>query len=308
MSDVLGPVDDLEVRLGELSLGLRPGAGGHIAWLRSLKSEDHAVGFDWLRPSPPDSAAPGDSACFPMTPFCNRIDQGRFRYDGRAVSLPKNFPPEAHAIHGLAWRAPWRVAERDESGAVLSFSHDGSVWPWAFETRIAYRLVQTPAGPTCEIRLETINQSESPMPSGFGLHPYVPRRNGALIIAAVKSVIETDAAMMPRAVVPESPLKEALAFGDRFPDGFDNGLEGWNGVAEIRWPGDRARLTLSASEAFRRAVFYSPEGEDFFCFEPVSHTWNGLNAVPPGCGDGGVVRLAPGESQMATLTLTPRFD
>ena len=131
---------------------------------------------------------------------------------------------------------------------------------------------------------------------------------GALIKAAVTSVIETDAAMMPRVAVLDSPLKEALISGDSFPDGFDNGLEGWDGVAEIQWPDHGATLTLTASEGFRRAVFYSPEGRDFFCFEPVSHTWNGLNAVPAGCGDGGVVRLAPGENHRAKLTLTPRFD
>lgn len=309
MTEARASEGDLELRLDGLSLGLRPGAGGHIAWFRSLPSKNRDAAYDWMRPAPPDSVEPGDSACFPMTPFCNRIDHGRFTYDGRAVTLPRNFAPEEHAIHGLAWRAPWRVAERADHRAVLSFSHDGSVWPWAFETKIAYTLRQSPEGAgLCEIRLETTNRSDAAMPSGFGLHPYFPRRDGALIRAAVDGVIETDAVMMPRQVVAQSKLRDALASGDSFPDGFDNGLEGWDGVAEIRWAKDRARLTLRAPEGFRRAVYYSPLGQDFFCFEPVSHTWNGLNVVPDGCGDGGVVRLAPGESHRADLVLTPHFD
>lgn len=292
---------DFELSSGNTVLGLRPAAGGHIAYLRSHFGQ---AAFDWMRPSAAADPSPILSACFPMTPFCNRIDQARFKYSGETVTLPKNFAPEPHAIHGIAWDKPWEIENQAERSACLLFRHDGSVWPWSFETR--QRFMLEPKRLT--ISLETINCSDRAMPSGFGLHPHFPRYDAVQIKASVEAVIETDAAQMPQAItsketLPGGTLAKMLTEGSEFPDGYDHGLEGWDGISRITWPNQKKRLTMTALNGYERAVFYSPQGQNFFCFEPVSHTWNAHNRLLPGSGDGGLVHLDPGARHSATLQI-----
>ena len=53
--------------------------------------------------------------------------------------------------------------------------------------------------------------------------------------------------------------------------GLDHCFDGWNGKATVTWPQRGLRLVLSATEAFRHLVIYVPEGQRYFCVEPVSH-------------------------------------
>lgn len=295
-------MSDFELVAGTTVLGLRPGDGGHIAYFRSrFETGD----FDWMRPAPAENFSPISSACFPMVPFCNRIDQASFTYNGQTVHLPKNFPPEPHAIHGIAWDQPWEIEEKSDHSACLVFRHDGSVWPWAFETRQRFLLSSS----SLTITLETVNLSDRPMPSGLGVHPHFLRFDSVEIQAPVAAVIETDAAQMPDKIMsrenePGGTLAKLLTTGSEFPDGYDHGLEGWDGRAVITWPTQAKRLSMAAVEGYGRAVFYSPMGENFFCFEPVSHTWNAHNRVLAGAGDGGLVHLQPQNHHRVTLEIT----
>src|SRR5690606_31695334 len=92
----------LRLRSDNWAAGLRPEIGGCLAALA-------CGGVEVLRTMPPGATHPLESACFPLVPWCNRIRDARFEWRGREVSLPANFPPEPHSLHGLGWLQPWTV-------------------------------------------------------------------------------------------------------------------------------------------------------------------------------------------------------
>ena len=88
---------------GDTLLTLAPEAGGGIAAF-------HWRGRPVLRDALPGAVTTRDPlslSAFPLVPYSNRIDHGRFDWDGRRIQLPLNFPPSPHSIHGLGWHKPW---------------------------------------------------------------------------------------------------------------------------------------------------------------------------------------------------------
>jgi aldose 1-epimerase len=54
-------------------------------------------------------------------------------------------------------------------------------------------------------------------------------------------------------------------------------------------------------------VIYTPEGENFFCVEPVSHSVDAFNLAEAGVPDTGTVVLDPGESLRGRVEFVPEF-
>lgn len=294
MTDTLGPV---VLRHGLMECVVAPHIGGSIARL-TLWSDDGPLHL--LRPAPGgalDGGSAADLACFPLVPFSNRIAGGRFRFQGRDVALPLNHPGCPHPLHGHGWDHPWTVEAQDDTSLRLGYRHDADAWPWAY--RAAQTIVVRPDG--LEVRLDLMNDGDSPMPAGLGLHPYLPKPPGTRLTAAVGSVWLGDTTLLPRerALVPDS-------WG--FPGGrtmddvvVDNGFPGWDGRAAVDWPHLGCRLVVEADPLFGHLVVYAPRGEDYLCVEPVSHMTDavnhaeeadaGLRALPPGASLSGTVRL-----------------
>ena len=121
---------ELVLQSGAWHARVLPDAGGLIA---ALACGDVPV----LRAMPPGSRSPLDAACFPLVPWCNRIAEGRFAWDGAEVALSRNFLPERHAIHGHGWQSAWAVESHGPGNCTLVHRHDGTApgWPWAYLAR-----------------------------------------------------------------------------------------------------------------------------------------------------------------------------
>jgi len=91
--------------------------------------------------------------------------------------------------------------------------------------------------------------------------------------------------------IPEGPqvLPAELDFsgGRSLPSGLDVGFGGWDGRARIEWPAEGLALEISAAAPLDHAIIFSPQGQSFFCFEPVSHPINAINGGPMHRLDGG---------------------
>lgn len=278
---------------GDLRLELLPDLGAAVATLRYQ-------GRDVLRPTPPGTDDPFETAAFALAPFANRIADGHFRVGDREVKIPRNAPGQAHPLHGHAWRKPWRVESAATDRAVLTFEHPGDSWPWH------YIVTQTLAlrGDSLEVALSIENRDTTPMPVGLGWHPYFHKGAGAQLKTHVEGVWLTD----------EESLPVRLAHGTRFgqwgrgdgvahPELIDHCHTGWLGVAEIVLPEERLRLALTASRTLRWLHLYSPPGKDFFCVEPVSQMPNAVNRSAPPATTGHKL-LAPAERCDARVTLS----
>ena len=260
--------------------------------------------WEWLRPTAPSAIRDGHvhrTAAFPLVPFSNRVRAGRFTFAGRAVTLPLNRAREAHTIHGHGWQAPWRGVDAGSSEARLEYRHAPSHWPWAY--RATQRFVLTPAALT--VALALTNESDAPMPTGLGWHPYFPRAAGTRLTAEVGAVWLTDRETMPTTLASPAAGADPSRGIDVDTTRLDNCFVGWSRRAVVEWPERGARLLMTAEAPLDYLVVFTPRGRRFFCAEPVSHVTDALNLAEAGQPDTGRRVLAPGETLASTITLTP---
>lgn len=290
---------------------IAPHVGGSIAAFYDVNGADRRAQH-WLRPATRaalDARDPLGMASFPLMPYCNRIRDGRFRFEGEIIDLPSGTGALRHALHGHAWRRPWRVESQSGSEVVLHFEHDalargGEGWPFRYEAR--QRIALDESG--LSVQLWARNLDARPMPFGFGHHPYYPRPPGTRIFARVRAMWEIDAEVLP-VTLSAHPAVEALENGLVVDDfDLDNNFSGWRRDARIEWPDEGRRLTLRASPPLDFFVLFSATGLPWFCAEPVSNTTDWLNLRFDGLVDrfdvGGTV-LAPGESIEARVAWVP---
>jgi aldose 1-epimerase len=243
-----------------------------------------------LRTMPAGASDPLAAACFPMVPWCNRIEGARFGWEGAVVALARNFLPERHAIHGHGWQSAWDVAEHTAASCVLRHCHDGAApgWPWAYEARQAVAL--SDAG--CTITLSLTNRSARLMPAGLGLHPYLRRRRESRVRFASDGVLAVSADLIPTGerYAPDHFAPFAAPQGAGLPEAvIDHCFTGWDGRAAVT--DDLGTITLAAEGACALHL-YAPEDPAILCLEPVNHAPNAANAgAMPLCAPGETVRL-----------------
>ena len=76
-----------------------------------------------------------------LMPWPNRIDGGRYRFDGRDLQLPLTEASKGNAIHGLVRWASWRVIEHEPARAVLGHVlRPQPGYPFVLDLRIEYSL------------------------------------------------------------------------------------------------------------------------------------------------------------------------
>ncbi|MFD2055240.1 aldose 1-epimerase [Mesorhizobium calcicola] len=277
---------------------IAPAAGGAVASYRWR--QDGSV-VDWLRPADPAAISRRDAgamACFPLVPYSNRIRGGRFAFAGRTIELPTS-PDDPHHEHGHGWRRPWTVGRREPSAVVLRYRHAADFWPWNYAAEQVISLADGCLSITISLR----NLSDTPMPAGFGLHPYFPSTPWAHVQAPVSGMWETDADILPTRHVPPPAGANPTTGFDVSETDFDTVFTGWTRSARISWPEHGRQLDIEAEAPLDFLVLYTPPGEPFFCAEPVTNITDAFNrdtSIDTGC-----IVLAPGQIRSARVRFTP---
>lgn len=265
---------------GGVSCTLDPELGGSLLSL----SVD---GVDLLRPSPSTPRDILETACFPLVPFANRIAGGRMTFRGREIVLPPDPAAPPHAHHGHGWRRPWGLLEKTGALAELGYRHDPDDWPWAYVAIQRIALIDGGA----EIDLSVTNRSDEDMPAGLGLHPYFVRREADSILVGGNRMVTSDSDGIPNGEGPIIPGEKSL----ESIEGMDNLLLDESGQARLRSGGARCRMTARGAIGFH---VYVPEGESFFCVEPVSHRPNAFSS------NAEQYAIGPGETRRLIMQLT----
>jgi aldose 1-epimerase len=319
MSPDLSPLRRQELVVlaaGELELVLAPDAGGSIAsFSRHWQEGRRRRQLHWLRPATATGLAnrnPLDMASFPLVPFCNRIRDGRARFEGREIRFPPNHPAEdaPHPLHGIGWLRPWQVESAGRDRAELSLSVAASeAWPWRFSSRQDFLLQER----VLEVSMSVTNEDNAAMPVGIGHHPYFPHHPGTRLRSPSRAMWRGDAEVMPTTLEtggPVSALNEGVELAQL---DLDNNFVGWQRSTRIDWPADphgpMRSLVMEAESPLDYFVLYCPRGQDQFCAEPVSQCTDWLNLLPRyGHGPLGGARLAPGETLTVRFFLRPQWD
>jgi aldose 1-epimerase len=298
------------LQAGPLVAEVVPEIGGSLASLytRAGAGEPRR---DWLRATTDaalQSRSPLELASFPLVPWCNRIRDGRFEWNGRPVQLAPNRPDSPHTIHGIGWQRPWRILERAESWIELGLVEPGTgAWPFPFTAFQRYDL----DGDGLTVTLSMRNSGSESMPAGLGHHPYFPHRRegaGTSVKAQVGAMWLSDQEVMPTALSDAHPAVAALRVGMRLADFvLDNNFTGLAHEARVSWP-DGSGLRLLGKAPLDHFVLYSPADKDFFVMEAVSNCTDWINlrrdGKPP-AETGGAV-LQPGETLNAQTRWVPK--
>lgn len=280
-------------------IGLLPEIGGTVLYF------DVLIDGAWqalFRQTQGDPRLATDCACFPMAPFCGRIRDGRFNFDGRTISLSPNKEGQRHTLHGQAWQRAWKLDEQRTDEARISMVHEPGEWPWRYEVQQHFRL----DGAALEMTMVIRNLDSTTMPASFGFHPYFDKTSPVLLSTYARDVWMIDDEAMPTELVPaqgdwslgpDKPLADFVC---------DQNFQHWSREAEIRWPERGIVASVTASPAFPSLVIYCPRGEPFFCLEPAGNVADAVNF--PATGDPAVDMpvLAAGERREGMVRIAVR--
>jgi len=270
----------LSLRTGPLAVDLAPSAGGAIARF--------AVGDrDVLRPmaeADRHSGRGNNGSAYPLVPFSNRIKDGGLVFGGETFYLKNNWPGVNHPMHGDGWSHAWQVVRADAGTAEIVYERardgDDGGWPFRYRAHQAYRLDTDRL--TVTMTLE--NLEDHAVPGGIGLHPFFMRDADTELQTRTQWMWTSDAEVLPVeriATPPEADFSRARNVNETR---LDNGFDGWERYATIRWPRAGLRLDLEASPAFGHTVIYVPPGRPYFCVEPVSHANGQVGNTPLDAG------------------------
>ncbi len=281
MSEIILKNDVLEV-------GILPQIGASLSFLRYK-------GVDLLRPT--DQGIPhldsNNASMFLMIPFAGRIRGGSFVYWGITRRMAKNQIGIHDPIHGDAWKSEWQVKTHTPTHAVLTMVHDKqNGFPFPYTATVSYKLNKN----KLDIQLKVDNPGLLPMPCGLGIHPFFLKEADTELKFNTKTVWahESDPIFDKPYETPEKwSFKEKKAIKKME---FDTCFGGFDGEAEISWPGKKMSVRILTDEQFGHIVLYAPKGKDFVCLEPCTNASNAFNLAARGVIGTGIKSVGPSQS------------
>jgi aldose 1-epimerase len=273
--------------------GILPATGASIAFGRIRRGNGWV---DVMRPTPEaDYGNSSKTASFIMLPWCNRIREGKLRFQGQTYQL-KTAPDDGTARHGDIRNRAWQVEAVSETALEMRFEsaqHDGVNFAFQFSAQAEYRL----EGQDFIWGLTLRNEDTRPMPGGFGYHPYFAR---PVDVAQVMIPCNQQFNLVDyMAVEPPVPITPRVDFRKLRPLGegeLNDLLTGRQGDDPVRMVLPDCELLMSSSDVFEHILIFAPQGKPFFAVEPMSNASDGFNLYDQGLAGSGVFVLQPGEA------------
>jgi aldose 1-epimerase len=118
----------------------------------------------------PDEMCPAGAGQV-LTPWPNRIRDGKYAFGGDTQQLPLTEPACHNAIHGLSRWVPWRAVETSSKDRITVECDlaPQTGYPWQLRLRSTYSL----GADGLRIDHEAVNIGAHPAPFGLGVHPYL---------------------------------------------------------------------------------------------------------------------------------------
>jgi len=246
-----------------------------------------------------DQLSPLGASCFPLLPYSNRLRDGLFVIGDQRYQHSLNCPPEKHSSHGDAWMRQWRIGGISGSHIELLLEPEDKQ-PIKYLASQIVRLENS----TVSIHIQVTNKDDVRAPFGLGIHPYFRRSADAQLVCHLERQWETDAEFMPLRSI-ANPMSARMANGILVRDLPESGaFYSASTNAQIAWPSNGLRLDIESDPPMQHAIVWCPAGQDFFCYEPVSHMVDGFNMERAGVRNSGVKHLDPNQSLEATWTFS----
>jgi len=247
-----------------------------------------------------------------LIPWPNRIQDGRYSFDGHDHQLPLDDVEEQDAIHGLVRWAPWTIADRAENRVVMEHVlHPQPGYPFPVSLSVEYRL----ADDGLRVRTTATNCGRCRCPLGIGSHPYLAvaesRVDPVTLRVPGRTVLRSDERGIPVGRFPvdgtDYDFRRPRMIGSTVLDHAFTDLErGDDGRAriELGQPGGAEAVTLWVDEAHPYVMVFTGDplpdvNRRSLAVEPMTCPPNAFHS-----GEG-LIQLEPSESFTSSWGIEP---
>lgn len=240
---------------------------------------------------------------FSLIPFSGRIANALLKFKSKTYNLKKNFKGESSALHGDGWQNSWVVKNLEKNCVIMKLIVKNKNWPFKYS---GYQIIKINNN-ELKISLEIKNLDIESMPCGLGFHPWFDMTaNASLQMNAKKFWIVGKDNLFKKI----SNLSKNIDFsrGKKLINtNLANGFSEWNGFAKIVWPEKKLSLNIESSKNLKHLIIYTPNKENFFCIEPVSHSVDAFNLYAEGVKGTGTKILQPNKTFKVVTYFKPKI-
>jgi aldose 1-epimerase len=246
-----------------------------------------------------------------LIPWPNRLQDGRYEFEGRQHQLPLTEPEHANAIHGLVRWSVWTVAAREPDRVVMTHRlHPRPGYPFTLDLGIEYTL----SARGLSVQTTAKNVGHDRCPYGCGAHPYLTvgteTVDATVLRAPARTVLQADGRGIPTGATPvagtDYDFRELRAIAAmKLDHGFTDLERDEDGLAsvELTNPESGVALALWVDESYPYLMLFTgdlPEVKrSALAVEPMTCAPNAFRS-----GEGLIV-LEPGGSVTSTWGISP---
>jgi aldose 1-epimerase len=238
-----------------------------------------------------------------LIPWPNRLDHGRYVWDGVECEAPINEPARSNAIHGLVRSLDWSGTVLDDARVDMRLTlRPSPAYPFTLSLLVSYELDAN----GLSVTTTATNDGDAALPYGMGQHPYVMPASGVTVddcglTIPAETYLETDERGLPVSDHPvagsQFDFTTARPIGPLVLDtAFTRLQRDADGLAEVELAGPSDTITVWMDDAhpyvqvFTADTLPEPERRRSVAIEPMTCS---PNAFATGAD---VIRLEPGEA------------
>lgn len=216
-----------------------------------------------------------------LFPFPNRIEDGKYEYEGKSYQLPINEKKYNNAIHGLIANEQFTIAEKKIEGSkasiTLTYDYDGSLnhYPHPFKFDVIYEYSNFNSLRTTFV---VSNQGQNTLPFGLGWHPYFKFENSGLdnlklIIPESENLLLSDDRSLPTGEVNDFTHTK-LSLKDW---SLDDCFRIKDDKRHCELISDSLTVKMDGSEAYKYLQVFTPKDLGTIAIEPMTSGVNVFN-------------------------------
>lgn len=242
-----------------------------------------------------------------LSPYPNRIREGKYSFKGKTYQLDQNFPQEENSIHGLLYDQSFVILSQSDTKAVLEKvvdKNDFKGYPFSYRIVLHYSLNEA----TLNCKTEIENLSPEAIPMAYGIHPYFalgdPVDTLEMKLPDVKN-LSVDKHMIPTET--EEEFKNFSGFKTLKSVDLDDGFRITEKGETVETVIRNSELALIVSQEIGTNKFnflqvYTPAHRNAVAIEPMSSSANSFNS-----GNGLTVLRKNETTEMRySISVTPR--
>lgn len=239
-----------------------------------------------------------------LFPFPNRLDGGKYNWLGKSYQFPLNNEAMGNAIHGFvreeAFEAEYVFLGKEMASIRCYFDYLGTraYYPFPFSLEIEFSIHDSGK---FELQIEVENLHTTPIPIGFGWHPYFRLSNLAdhhrMQLPACKKVSINDRMIPTGEGTPYNEFKTLTKLADTALDNCFQASK-TSGQYQMTLEGeDQAIQVKAAATEFPFFQVFTPPHRESIALEPMSGNVDMFN------NQQGLVSLGPDEHWKGKITV-----